>query len=85
MLKVVNVVDSLIAREVDCGCYLNAGRAGVASTKALHHNVLYCLMALWFSQLHNINEFKRKQYITDLRKLSMQVKCFTRNERNKNR
>ena len=25
MIGVVNVVDSLIAREVHCGCYLNAG------------------------------------------------------------
>ena len=33
---VVNVVDSLIAREVHCGCYLNAGReVAVASTLAL--------------------------------------------------
>ena len=32
---VVNAVDSLIAREVHCGCYLNAGReVAVASTKA---------------------------------------------------
>ena len=30
---IVNVVDSLIARSVNCGCYLNAGReVAVAST-----------------------------------------------------
>lgn len=34
-IGVINVVDSLIAREVDCGCYLNAGReVAVASTKS---------------------------------------------------
>ena len=76
LLGVVNVVDSLIAREVHCGCYLNAGReVGVASTKAFTSQcVVLNLIALWFAQLHNINEFKRKQYITDLRQLSMQVK-----------
>ena len=26
IISIVNVVDSLIARESDCGCYLNAGR-----------------------------------------------------------
>ena len=76
LLGVVNVVDSLIAREVHCGCYLNAGReVGVASTKAFTSQcIVLSLIALWFAQLHNINEFKRKQYITNLRKLSMQVK-----------
>jgi|688.fasta_scaffold465009_2 glucosamine 6-phosphate synthetase-like amidotransferase/phosphosugar isomerase protein len=41
MIGVINVVDSLIAREVDCGCYLNAGReVGVASTKAFTSQVI---------------------------------------------
>ena len=26
LVGVINVIDSMIAREVDCGCYLNAGR-----------------------------------------------------------
>ena len=35
IMSVVNVVDSMIAREADCGVYLNAGReVAVASTKA---------------------------------------------------
>lgn len=34
-IGIINVVDSLIAREVDCGIYCNTGREmGVASTKA---------------------------------------------------
>lgn len=76
LLGVVNVVDSLIAREVHCGCYLNAGReVGVASTKSFTSQcIVLTLIALWFAQLHNINEFKRKKYINDLRQLSMQVK-----------
>ena len=76
LIGVVNVVDSLIAREVHCGCYLNAGReVGVASTKAFTSQcIILSLISIWFAQIHNINEYKRKQYINDLRKLSNQVK-----------
>lgn len=68
----VNVVDSLIAREVDCGCYLNAGReVGVASTKSFTNQVILLLMvALWFSQELNDNEIKRTKIINDIRNLS---------------
>lgn len=71
-IGVVNVVDSLIAREVDCGCYLNAGReVGVASTKAFTNQVvILSMMAIWFAQLKMINLNKRKRFIRDLRKLS---------------
>lgn len=71
-IGVVNVVDSLIAREVDCGVYCNAGREiGVASTKSFTSQVV-CLsmIAIWFSQVHNINESKRIKIIKDLCKLS---------------
>jgi len=55
-IGVINVVDSLIAREVDCGVYCNAGtEVGVASTKAFTSQVVcLSLMALWFAQIHNI-------------------------------
>ena len=44
-IGIVNVVDSLIAREVDCGCYLNAGReVGVASTKSFTNQVIILSM-----------------------------------------
>ena len=71
-IGVVNVVDSLIARDVDCGCYLNAGReVGVASTKAFTNQViLLSMIAIWFAQEKNINFNKRNRYIKDLRKLS---------------
>jgi glucosamine--fructose-6-phosphate aminotransferase (isomerizing) len=40
-IGIVNVVDSLIAREVDCGIYCNAGKeVGVASTKAFTSQVV---------------------------------------------
>ena len=69
---IVNVVDSLIAREVDCGIYCNAGREmGVASTKAFTTQVI-CLILLscWFSQKKNINEKIRIDIIEDLQNLS---------------
>jgi glucosamine--fructose-6-phosphate aminotransferase (isomerizing) len=75
-IGVVNVVDSLIAREVDCGCYLNAGReVGVASTKAFTSQVvILSMIAINFSQIHNINKKKRKHYINSLRQLSQNIR-----------
>jgi len=56
----VNVVDSMIARETDCGVYLNAGReVAVASTKSFTNQcVVLAMISLWFSQLHEnfVNE-----------------------------
>lgn len=76
MIGVINVVDSMIAREVHCGCYLNAGReVGVASTKAFTSQViLLSMMALWFSQIQNKSTHKRKVYIECLRKLPYDIK-----------
>jgi len=47
-------VDSLIAREVDCGCYIHSGREiSVASTKSFFAlSILLILVALWFNQIH---------------------------------
>ena len=71
-MGIINVVDSLIAREVDCGIYCNAGREmGVASTKAFTTQVIcICLCALWFSQEKNIHSQLRTIIIKDLRNLS---------------
>lgn len=76
MIGVINVVDSMIAREVDCGCYLNAGReVAVASTKAFTSQIILLhLIALWFAQNHNINEELRKKYINDLKHLHIDIK-----------
>ena len=53
-IGVVNVVDSMIARETDCGVYLNAGReVAVASTKSFTNQcAILAMISLWFSQLH---------------------------------
>jgi glucosamine--fructose-6-phosphate aminotransferase (isomerizing) len=75
-IGVINVVDSLIAREVDCGVYCNAGKeVGVASTKAFTGQVVcLSLMAIWFSQLHGVNEQLRIRTISDLQNLSNDFK-----------
>lgn len=75
-IGVVNVVDSLIAREVDCGCYLNAGReVAVASTKSYTSQVIILnLIAIWFAQERKIHKAKREMYIRCLRNLHMDIK-----------
>lgn len=84
-IGVINVVDSLIAREVDCGCYLNAGKeVAVASTKSFTSQVIILsLISIWFSQNHYINREKRVQYIRDLYNLDNCVsEIFTNLEEN---
>lgn len=75
-IGIINVVDSLIAREVDCGIYCNAGKeVGVASTKAFTSQVICLSMAaIWFASLHKINKQKRSKLIQDLYNLSNDMK-----------
>ena len=75
-IGIINVVDSLIAREVDCGIYCNAGKeVGVASTKAFTSQVVCLSMAaIWFSTLQEINEKKRQRIVADLHNLSTDIK-----------
>ena len=75
-IGVINVVDSMIAREVNCGCYLNAGReVAVASTKSFTSMVVVLsLIAVFFSQLHNTSIELRKTLISDLQKLPNDIK-----------
>ena len=77
MIGVVNVVDSMISREVNCGCYLNAGReVGVASTKSFTSQaILLSIIAIWISEKKNLNLHKRTKYIHDLRNLSNDILC----------
>jgi glutamine---fructose-6-phosphate transaminase (isomerizing) len=76
MMGVVNVENSMIAREVDSVCYLNAGReVGVASTKSFTSQVtVLSMIACWFAQERSINVTKRKQYTSDLFHLSEQMR-----------
>lgn len=76
LMGIVNVEDSLIAREVDCGCYLNAGReVGVASTKAYTNQLIVLgIMAIWFAQSREMNEELCQKYVRDLRTLYKNIK-----------
>ena len=51
-MGIINVVNSLIAKEVDCGIYLNAGReVAVASTKSFTSMILVLsLFSLWIKK-----------------------------------
>jgi len=75
-IGVINVVDSLIANEVDCGVYLNAGKEiGVASTKAFTSQVIVLnMIAIWFAQIKNKNQIKRNKIIQALRRLPIDIK-----------
>lgn len=75
MVGVINVVDSLIAREVDCGAYLNCGREfAVASTKAFSSQiVVLSLIALWFAQHKKMHINERIQIIKKLLRLQNDI------------
>jgi len=55
-IGVVNVVDSMIARDTDCGVYINAGREiAVASTKSFTNQcVILSMISEWFFTNHQI-------------------------------
>ncbi len=58
-LGVINKVDSLIANEVMCGVYLNAGpEISVASTKSFTSmTIVLSLIEMWFKQNNNSNNY----------------------------
>lgn len=68
IFSVVNVVESLIAREADCGIYLNAGReVGVASTKSFTNQVVVLiLLSIWFAQGRDLCRGLRHKIIHSL-------------------
>lgn len=72
MVGVVNVVGSLVARSVDCGVYLNAGReVAVASTKAFTSQVVALhLLVMWFSEKQQSALGGRRRLVADCRRLS---------------
>ena len=81
LMGVINVRNSLISREVDCGCYLNIGReVAVASTKSYTSQVvMLSIIAKWFSQnMYNNDKFNIHNnediYFNDIRKLYIDIK-----------
>lgn len=69
---IINVVDSLIAREVNCGVYLNAGcEISVASTKSFTSMIIVLsLINLWFNENKKTNAFNNIKQINNMRMLS---------------
>ena len=60
-LGIINKVDSLIAREVDCGIYINAGtEISVASTKSFTSMlIVLSLFSMWFVNNDYYNNIKK--------------------------
>ena len=83
-IGIINVVDSLIARNVNCGVYLNAGReVAVASTKSFTSQVITLhMLAVWFSQNRGIYESVRYDIIKGLRNLPHEIKSVISNTNN---
>ena len=81
-IGVVNVIDSFIARETECGVYLNAGReVAVASTKSFTNQcIILSLIAIWFSQNKHTCIEKRKRIINDLHNVPFQMKEILKKE-----
>ena len=77
-INIVNKVNSTLARENDCGIFLNCGREfSVASTKAFVCQVtVMTLVALWFAQNKNYNATKnmRAKMMNELKMLSANMK-----------
>lgn len=75
IIGIVNSVGSLIARESDCGIYLNAGReVSVASTKSFTcQQIALTLLSLWFHELNNSNDVFNKETIQELQFISFHV------------
>ena len=73
-LGVVNVVDSMIAKIVDCGVYINAGiEKAVASTKSFTSMLIVLkLISLWFNENYG-NNLKSLKIINNLRNLPNKV------------
>jgi len=85
IIGIVNVINSLIARESDCGVYLNAGRENaVASTKSFTAQVIIlALLALYLSQIKNKDDIKlleiRKEIIVNINDLALDIENSIKN------
>ncbi len=83
IISIVNVVDSVIAREADCGVYLNAGReVGVASTKSFTSQcIVLVLIGIWFAQKKLCSQRSRKFLINSLNSVSYNCGQLIANQR----
>ena len=69
VLSIVNVVESLIAREALCGVYTNAGHEkGVASTKSFTNQVIVLtLIAMWFYKSRKKEVIHRNNMVKNIK------------------
>ena len=76
---IINVVNSIISREVDCGIYMNCLREnGVASTKSFTSMILILfLFSLWINQQTKGSHINH--IIDDIRKISYQTSKLLKN------
>ena len=80
-MGIINVVDSTIAKNVDCGIYLNAGKEiAVASTKSFTNSLLVMkLFSLWLFQYILYKKELNNRIINDINDLIYQVKDLNNN------
>lgn len=73
---IINVTGSLIARETDCGIYLNAGKeCGVASTKSFTSQIIaLCLFALWFAQNRGCLHTRLQHHLNNIKMIPSQFR-----------
>ena len=74
-IGVVNVPDSMIARETLCGVYLNAGREqAVASTKSFTSQcIVLSLISIWFAQVKGTYINRRHNTISNIMSLTYNI------------
>lgn len=82
-MGIINVIDSTIAKEVDCGIYMNIGKeVAVASTKSFNSSLLLLkLFSLWLLQektndkniILNKNVQQINQLIFQIRKINHEI------------
>ena len=74
-MGIINVVDSTIAKNVDCGIYLNAGKEiAVASTKSFTNSLMVMkLFSLWLYQQINYVKEMNSQVMSEINDIIFQI------------
>ena len=80
-MGIINVVDSSIAKNVDCGIYLNAGKEiAVASTKSFTSSLMVMkLFSLWLNQQILYKKELNNKIINNINDIIYQVKDLNEN------
>jgi len=83
-MGIINVIDSTIAKKVDCGIYLNVGKEiAVASTKSFTSTLLILkLFSIWMYQYKKGKNLMMMNSIKDINSLVLQIKEINSNYEN---